>query len=116
MSDEVLLPKIYSHITTIVRIATKEALEQILKSKSFKEFESDDDFLSASQAAKFLKIQLTTVYSKVEKGELPHYRSGKRKLLFKKTELELHVDKSKVKSKQEINEEVIDYLNNHKKR
>ena len=70
----------------------------------------DEDFLSAEQAASFLKIKLNTIYSKVEKGELPYSRSGKRKLLFSKKELERYIANRKVKSNDEIKEEVENYI------
>jgi prophage regulatory protein len=101
-----LLPQIYHHINVVVRSAAKEAL---LKGKSSKEPNMDEDFLSAEQAASFLKLKLNTIYSKAEKGDLPFYRSGKRKLLFSKKELEQYVAKRKVKSLDEINEEVVTY-------
>lgn len=104
-----LLPQIYHHINLVVRSAAKEAMEQLLKGKSSKEPNMDEDFLSAEQAASFLKLKLNTIYSKAEKGDLPFYRSGKRKLLFSKKELEQYVAKRKVKSLDEIKEEVETY-------
>lgn len=104
-----LLPQIYHHINVVVRSAAREAMEQLLKGKSSKEPNMDEDFLSAEQAASFLKLKLNTIYSKAEKGDLPFYRSGKRKLLFSKKELEQYIAKRKVKSLDEIKEEVETY-------
>ncbi len=104
-----LLPQIYNHLSVVVRSAARDAMEQILKSKTSKESNIEEDFLSAEQAASFLKIKVDTIYKKVKTGELPIYRSGKRKLLFSKKELEQHITKRKVKSIDEINEEVQNY-------
>jgi len=104
-----LLPNIYRHINAMVRKATKEAIEQVLKSKSFKEPTATDDFLSAEQAASFLKLKLNTIYAKVENGELPFYRSGKRKLLFSKIELTQYIERRKVRSLDELQDEVESY-------
>lgn len=101
-----LLPQIYHHINLVVRSATKEVMEQLIKGKSCKVPDIDEDFLSTPQAASFLKLKRNTIYSKAKKGELPFYRSGKRKLLFSKKELNQYVAKRKVKSLDEINEEV----------
>ncbi|NQU51081.1 MAG: helix-turn-helix domain-containing protein [Bacteroidetes bacterium] len=109
-----LLPKIYHHINVAVRSATKEAIEQLLKDKTSKNTDNHGDFISAEQAASFLKLKLNTIYSKAEKGDLPFYRSGKRKLLFSKKELEQYVVKRKVKSLDEINEEVEAYKSKKK--
>lgn len=112
MLQEEELSKIYSHINTIVKSVTKDAIEQVLKSKNSQAFNSGDDSLSAEQAADFLKIKLNTLYAKVEKNELPHYYSGKRKLLFSKIELVEYVMKRKGKCNTEISEEVDDYILN----
>lgn len=109
-----LLPKIYHHINLVVRSAAKEAMEQLLNGKSLKVPSMDEDFLSAEQAASFLKIKKNTIYSKAEKGDLPFYRSGKRKLLFSKKELEDYVSKRKVKSNDEIKGEVENYKSKQK--
>lgn len=64
--------------------AFMSALEQFKKDNAQKSSYADEDFLFAKQAASFLKLKLNTIYSKAEKGELPFYRSGKRRLLFSK--------------------------------
>jgi excisionase family DNA binding protein len=106
-----LLPQIYHHINVEVRSATKAAMEQFKDDNSSKDLNMDGDWLSAEQAAFFLKLKLNTIYSKAEKGDLPFYRSGKRKLLFSRKELEQYVVKRKVKSLDEINDEVEAYKN-----
>jgi prophage regulatory protein len=105
----VLLTQIYHHISVVVRSSVKEAMEQISQNKTSKESNMDEDFLSAEQAASFLKIKLNTIYSKVGKSQLPYSRSGDRKLLFSKKDLENYVAKRKVKSNEEIKEEVENY-------
>jgi excisionase family DNA binding protein len=109
-----LLPQIYRHINMAVRSAFKEAMEQSSRKNLSQESSIDEDYLSAEQAASFLKLKLCTIYSKAEKGDLPYSRSGKRKLLFSKKELEAYVAKRKVKSHDEINEEVETYKNNRR--
>ncbi len=105
-----LLPQIYKHIDVVVRSAIKEAIEQLSNIKQAKEPSIDIEYLSAEEAANFLKIKLNTIYSKVEKGELPHYRSGKRKLLFSRKELESFIVRSKMKSMEEIEREAEEYI------
>ncbi len=114
LSPSDYLPQIYRHINMVVRSATTEAVEALLKDKAFKELNINQDFLSASEAATFLKLKLNTIYSKAEKGELPYSRSGKRKLLFSKKELEEFVAKRKVKSFDEIRLDAEIYLNKKK--
>lgn len=98
------LPKILQHISVVVRTSVREALQHFDKERTSKSFNIDEDFLSAEQAASFLKIKLNTIYSKVKKGELPYSRSGKRKLLFSKKDLEQYFANRKVKSNDETKE------------
>lgn len=44
------------------------------------------EFLTLIEAAKFLRISRETIYRMLNRGDLPHYRIGK-KYLFKKEEL-----------------------------
>lgn len=105
-----LLPQIYHHINVVVRSSVKEAMEQISKNKASKEPNMDEENLSAEQTANYLKIKLNTVYSKKSKGELPYSRSGERKLLFSKKDLDKYIANRKVKSNDEIKEEVENYI------
>jgi excisionase family DNA binding protein len=107
-----LLPQIYHHINVVVRSAFKEAFDHTSKNTSSKESNIEEDYLSAEQAASFLKIKINTLYKKKDNGDLPYTRSGKRKLLFSKKDLESYVSKRKVKSNDEINDEVETYLKN----
>jgi len=93
-SDNIPL-KTYLQLKIIVRDAVKEAFQEYEKMRSNVPTVPIDDFLSADQAAKYLKIQLSSLYAKVEKGELPYYRSGKRKLLFSLEELRDYIKNRK---------------------
>lgn len=77
-----------------IQKAIKEGLDEYFSNLK-RSLPPVDDFLSADQAAKYLKIQLSTLYSKVEKGEIPYYRSGKRKLLFDTLELKEYIKNKK---------------------
>ena len=93
-----LLPKIFNHINIAVRLALKEEFEQYTKNKCNIDGSVNEENLSSIQASSFLKIKLNTLYSRVESGEIPYSRSGKRKLLFLKSDLEQYVASRRVKS------------------
>ena len=103
--DAELLPRIYHHISSAVSKALKDALQQYQVPKD----SINEDFLSSEQAAAFLKIKLGTVYAKAERGELPFCKVGKRKLLFAKADLDNYLASRRVKSRDEISEEVFNY-------
>jgi len=81
------LSLIYFRLRIIVKDEIKKAFELYLEKLKDDSSTANGDFLSSEQAAKFLKIKLNTLYAKVEKGDLPFYRAGNRKLLFAKEEL-----------------------------
>ncbi len=111
MNNE-LLPLIYSRLEALVYASTRKAVKAALEEQ--KQMSDDGEFISASEAAEYLKYTLNTVYAKVESGELPHHKPGKRKLLFCKEELRDYVRSSKVKSKDEIKKEVDEHVNKGK--
>jgi excisionase family DNA binding protein len=111
MESDQLSQEIIAALYATVHAATIEAIQKNLDlvPKSKESFTSD--YLSADQASQYLKIKINTLYSKVEKGELSCYRSGKRKLLFSLKELEQYVLSKRGKSTQDINNEVNSYIN-----
>ncbi len=107
--DKELLPLIYSRLEALVFANTRKAVKAALEEQ--KQNASDDEFLTAAEAAEYLKYTLNTVYSKVESGELPHHKPGKRKLLFCKEELREYVRSSKIKSNKEVQKEADNHIN-----
>jgi len=109
MSDQLpqkVIDQIRLTVRTAVKSAVKEVVDQLLNQNRYPDSIKDEDFLSAKQAALFLKIKLGTLYSKVEKCELPYYKVGKRKLLFSKDELFNSVIKIKEKGKSVIDHDI----------
>lgn len=102
--------QILDHITVVIKSAVKEAADQLRQLNTYHPPSEEDEYLSAEQAAKMLKIKLNTVYAKVEKGELPHYRSGKRKLLFLKQELTQYIARRKGKTNGDISIDAANYI------
>lgn len=78
-------------------------IEKILAIKK-QEDEKYSDIMDVEQAAKFLKFTKSTVYTKVSRGELPAFKSGKR-LLFHKKELFEHIQLNKKMSSYQIQKE-----------
>ena len=104
-----LLNDFYSNLELIVRKAVAEELKfchpgntQINK--------IDNEFLTAEQASIFLGRKLSTLYKDVHLGNIPFHRSGARKLLFSKNELEIYIKQSRVKSTKEIKDDISMYL------
>ena len=57
--------------------------------------EEQEEFIDAQAAAKFLKLTLSTIYTKVHKKQLPYYKQGKR-LYFSKQDLREYLERGKV--------------------
>lgn len=70
--------------------------------------------LSISEASKFLNLSVSTLYSKVSRGELPVMKRGKR-LYFSLPELIDYLKEGRKKSKKEIEAEAYQYLVKSKK-
>lgn len=73
-----------------------------------------EQLLTIQEAAAFLSLTVTTIYSKVSKGELPVMKRSKR-LYFSRTELLEYLKGGRKKSNTEIEQEAKAYLLNNKK-
>lgn len=60
------------------------------------------DFLSAREAADYIGAKLNYFYKLTSKHKLPMYNPTGRKLLFKKSELQAWVEKSRVSTDDEL--------------
>ncbi len=85
-----------------------------LQPKTVEPTEKQEQFLTIQEAAKFLRLTVPTMYSKVSKGELPCMKRSKR-LYFSSIELLDYLKKGRRKSNSEIDSEVNAYLSNLKR-
>lgn len=68
-----------------------------------------DETMDVKQAAAYLKLTIPTVYSKVSRREIPFNKPGKN-LHFLKSELFAWIQAGRKKTKNEINDGVVNYL------
>jgi excisionase family DNA binding protein len=78
-------------------------IELILTTKR-QDDEKYGEIMEIDEASDFLKFTKSTVYTKVSRGELPAFKSGKR-LLFNKTELLEHIQLHKKMSSYQLKKE-----------
>ncbi|RZJ70266.1 MAG: DNA-binding protein [Flavobacterium sp.] len=90
-----------------------QAIEEILKKLSNIELvlaitkQQEDKFseiMDISQAVELLKLTKSTIYTKVSRGEIPAFKSGKR-LLFSKAELLENIQLNKKMSSYQLRKE-----------
>lgn len=79
----------------------KEALREIMGETISKQVESLPEILDVKQAAKFLRLQLTTLYEKTSRKLIPHFKKG-NKLYFNLSDLTAWIKEGKVKTTVEI--------------
>jgi excisionase family DNA binding protein len=109
--------KIPDHIRVYIEYAVSTAISRLMIKNPGNIIELStptDEFLSADQAAEILKIKLSTLYSKVESGDIPYSRSGKRKLLFLRSDLIQFISNKRCKSMHELSQEAENYINTQK--
>lgn len=89
----------------------KSAIKEVLL-EEFKQLKPEQPTtLSINEAAKFLKLKITTLYEKTSRKLIPHFKKG-NKLYFNKDELEDWIKKGKVKIASEIESEAAAFLLN----
>ena len=69
-----------------------------------------DDIINVEEAMDFLGFKKSTIYTKVNRGEIPHMKRGKR-LYFSVTELKKYLREGKRLTNDEVNEMAKKYLN-----
>lgn len=62
---------------------------------------SNNEIFDVTQAVEFLKIPTSTLYTLTSQKKIPYYKRGK-KLYFKKSELQLWIDKGKKMTQDEF--------------
>ena len=82
--------------------------------ESLKPKTSPNEFLSIEETATFLNLSKNTIYSKVNKRELPVMKKGKR-LYFSQEELSNYLKSGRVKTATQLENDADDYLSNLKK-
>lgn len=86
----------------------RDALKEILSEQSTTSKETFPENLRVKQAARFLNMEVTTLYEKTSRKLIPHYKKG-NKLYFHLSELKEWILKGKVKTRAEIEGEAITY-------
>ena len=65
--------------------------------------------MNVTQVAEYLSLAKQTIYALVHKMEIPNYKQGKR-LYFKKADIDKWIEKSRRKTREEIEQEAADYI------
>ena len=86
--------------------AIEDAIGQLLNEKYDKQNqnESYSGFLNITQAAKYLHVARQTLYGLTSSRRIQHYKTGKF-IFFKKQELDIWIEKHKIKTREEIKNE-----------
>ncbi len=84
-----------------LKTIVESSIRKILNEQGGRPNNEEGGFLNFEQACKFLDFAKPTLYSKTSKGEIPHFKKGKR-LLFKKSELLKWIEGTRRKTKEDI--------------
>jgi len=87
----------------------KQAITEVMKNLTINDTDLSSDPLDVEQAAKFLKIQITTLYEKTCHKTIPHFKKG-NKLYFHKSDLLEWVKQGKVSTKNDLEIQAQTYL------
>lgn len=83
----------------------RSSLWEVIRSTPHTIASGKKNYLSVGDAAAFLQIPKSTLYTYTSKRLIPHYKRGKR-LVFKQSDLEEWLSESKKKTVSEIESEV----------
>jgi excisionase family DNA binding protein len=75
--------------------------------------EEEDEILDFIEMRQYLKLAQSTAYQKVNNGEIPHYKKGRR-LYFKKKELRAYLDSGRRRTNKDLEAAAQEYLRKSK--
>lgn len=84
----------------------KKCIREVLKEMNPNANSEWPEVLNAEEAAKFLKLEINTLYEKTCKRLVPYYKKGK-KLYFYLSELKEYLTSGRIKTAKEIEGEAI---------
>lgn len=94
-----------------------ERLDRIEKALSNIKIENaiveESKAMNVSEVAKYLNTNIPSIYGLTSRAEIPHYKIAK-KLYFKKEEIDEWIYSKKIKTNQDIEKEVEEYLRKRK--
>ncbi|KEQ28270.1 hypothetical protein N180_01145 [Pedobacter antarcticus 4BY] len=110
-------PFSFEKLPEVIRVLFEkvEHIEDLLQGLQHED-STENEILTIQEAAKFLKVTVSTLYTKVSRREIPVSKPGKR-LYFNKYELKKWIIASRKKTVIEISKEAEDRiktLNKHK--
>lgn len=76
---------------------------------------SDDSLFNVEDVSKYLKVEKSAIYKFTSTNEIPHYKNGK-KLYFKKSDIDKWISSKKIKTRDDIEREALEYLIKNPKR
>jgi len=99
----------FNELPEVVRLLFEkiEHIEELLVNMKHTEDEPHE-WLTVDEAAKFLKVSVASLYTRVSRKEIPVSKPGK-KLYFNKTDLMDWISAGKIKTIQEIRQEAYAY-------
>lgn len=106
----------FDQLPQAVAMLTNEisTLKNLLLDQKQPEVEQSERYLTVQEASEFLKLKVSTIYSKVSRGELPVMKGGKR-LYFSSKELIEYLKRGRKKSHADIDAQANAYFENSKK-
>lgn len=100
-------------VTTLLN-EVKELKSLLTGYSTPKVIEEQEQLLSVKEAADFLNLSVPTIYSKVNRAELPSMKQGNR-LYFSNKELTEYIKAGRKKTYTEVGAAADDYFSNSKK-
>jgi excisionase family DNA binding protein len=107
MSVSFITSLTHDELKELIRETVRETLLEVLP-QAHKQKESFPDVLNVKEAAKYLKLQIATIYEKTSRRIIPHFKKG-NKVYFHRPELESWIRSGRVKSQDEIKSEAASY-------
>ncbi len=101
-------------LSNLIQSSVRKVLKDTITPPAIETVGQQEQLITIQEAAKYLRLTVPTMYSKVSKGELPVMKRGKR-LYFSQPELFAYLKEGRKKTNADVESDVQAYLSNKKK-
>ncbi|HTK19198.1 MAG TPA: helix-turn-helix domain-containing protein [Mucilaginibacter sp.] len=106
--DRITFDQLPEMVALLLDKVTK--IEQMLTGREIPEQRPEKEMLTVSEAAEFMNVSKSTLYKMSFNRDVPVYKPTGRRVYFKREDLVKHITHNRVMSRQEIEQEAINYL------
>jgi len=105
---------LHQHVKPLIQESVKQAVRQLMDEQPSHQSETAKKYLTLEEAAAYTRYATSTIYKMIHYRQIPRYGS-KKKVLFKKSDLDAFISQKFSPSQKDLEQEVNELLSSKRK-